>query len=739
MNHVADEHFADSHSTYELGGVVLRPRGDLEVGVREFGGRPVRVVIDRARSRFYRLGEAEHVFLSLLDGHTTFAAALGKTAALMKDQALDEQGAAAFCGWLVQSGLATTDQARGADRIVAESTKAEKRRDQAHWGMLYQRIPLFRPAPWLDKLEPLAQLLFHPLVAVAWLVLVGAGCLSLLAHWDEFTGGAEQIVSRGNWLWLAAAWLLLKAWHELGHALACQRYGGHVRECGVAVILFAPLPYVDVSSSWFFASKWRRMLVAASGLLFELPVAAIAAVAWSQLEPGLARQNALNLVYAAGFTTLVFNANPLMKFDAYYLLSDFWEIPNLSQRGAKAVARILGGLLLGQAETSAGFPEDRPLTVALYGAAAATWRILVTCGIILAADAMFYGAGAPLAWLAVFAWVVRPMWRFVRSTWSRPAQERPTLWRVATSVLVVGVFLSLALAHAPWSGRVSVVAVIDHYPRTEVRAPVAGFVDEVLVESGDWVEAGELLARLRNEDLKNEHLLAALEVRRSAARASRYLARQEISAWQVEQETWTALRKREAELTSQVAALDVAAPTAGRVLGDSPRRILGSYRRAGELLAVVGASSRKELLAQVGQRDLDAFQRAMGQSVWVHVDGDGIRRFTGRLIEAAPKGERQLVHPALGANYGGHLDVREVAHSVGESRTAFPADAFELAAPHFLIRVELPTELQERYAVGQTADIYLTSTPRFFGERTWRAVEDWWDRRQRLLDQLWYR
>ena len=113
-----DSTFASPHCTYELGGIILRLRSDLDVATHEYGGRPARVIADEMRSRYYRLGEAEYLFLSLLDGRTTFAAALGKTAALMKDKALTEAQAAAFCGWLVRTGLASTESSRSIDRLL---------------------------------------------------------------------------------------------------------------------------------------------------------------------------------------------------------------------------------------------------------------------------------------------------------------------------------------------------------------------------------------------------------------------------------------------------------------------------------------------------------------------------------------------------------------------------------------------------------------------------------------------
>lgn len=289
----------------------------------------------------------------------------------------------------------------------------------------------------------------------------------MISDWDRFVGGASQFIARDNWLWLIAIWILLKVWHELGHALACKQFGGNVRECGVSLILFVPLPYVDITSAWWIASKWRRILTSAAGMLFELPLAALAAIVWSQTEPGLLNQNALNVVYAAGFTTIVFNANPLMKFDGYYILSDLLELPNLAARGSQSVRGLCRRWFLGLPTPSPDYPEGRSWFVLLYGIAALLWRIMVGCGMILLADVMFYGAGMILAAAAVIAWGVIPVGMVLRQLIRGEGGKRPSRLRFAFVLAgtVVGGWTLLTLT--PWSGRISAVGVVDYYPRRD--------------------------------------------------------------------------------------------------------------------------------------------------------------------------------------------------------------------------------------------------------------------------------
>jgi len=427
-----------------------------------------------------------------------------------------------------------------------------------------------------------------------------------------------------------------------------------------------------------------------------------------------------------------------MRFDGYYILSDLLELPNLATHGNQAVVALCRRWFLGLPTPAPDYPEGRNWVVLLYGIAALLWRISVCCGLILVADVMFYGAGLILAVAAAIAWGLVPLGKFLRYIVRGDGGGRPSRLRLAATVAGAIVAAYALLTLTPWFGRVSAVAVVDYYPHTEIRTSVPGFVESIHVVSGESVAFGQPIARLRNEDLETEFQGLRLDVARSEQRALTFLASKKTAAWQVEQETLVALRKREAELRDQVAQLTIVAPQAGQVLGDHLRDLAGNFLRAGDLVVAIGSSRRKELLVQVSQRDLELFQHSTGQLVRVHVDGVGPRHFDATLLEVAPKAYRQLIHPALGAHNGGPLEV-QLAATESPDNSADQTTRYELTAPHFLARVQLPAEFQDRLALGQTGAVFLRAHDRYTGGHLWRQFYDWWDRRQSMTAQQWYR
>ena len=270
-----------SHSTVHLSSVVLCLRADLVFSVREYGGQMMYVVEDDLASRYYRLGPAEYTFVSFLDGHNSFASALGRTAAVMNEQALTEDEAAAFCRWLVESGLASTKQSAGTGRLL-ESAQLQKRAlVKSALNPMFIRIPLFKPDQAAKIAAASIGWIFSFPSFLVWLLVVIAGTLSVLSEWDEVRNMSSSVVSPNNWVWLVATWLLLKLVHEAAHAIACRRYGGTVREGGIMLLLLAPIPYVDVTSAWRFASRWQRVVTDVAGIYAELFLFGIAAMFWS--------------------------------------------------------------------------------------------------------------------------------------------------------------------------------------------------------------------------------------------------------------------------------------------------------------------------------------------------------------------------------------------------------------------------------------------------------------------------
>ena len=180
------------------------------------------------------------------------------------------------------------------------------------------------------------------------MVVVCLGAVGVLyVDWQRFSAGSAGILAPGNWWSLAAAWFVLKLGHEISHAAVCKKYGGTVREMGLIFILFAPVAYVDVTSCWRFSSKWHRIHTAAAGMYAELFLAALAVFGWSA-ESAVVQHLLHNVVFMASLTTILFNANPLMRFDGYYLLTDLVDVPNLYSQGTQWVQSVAAGCSLEQ-------------------------------------------------------------------------------------------------------------------------------------------------------------------------------------------------------------------------------------------------------------------------------------------------------------------------------------------------------------------------------------------------------
>src|SRR6185295_5159685 len=204
---------------------------------------------------------------------------------------------------------------------------------------------------------------------------------------DEFPSLRDQsqgILAPDNLLLLYLGTAFIKTVHEFGHAFFCRRYGGEVHTMGIMFMIFTPMPYVDASSSWGFRRRYQRMLVGAGGMIFELFVAAIAVFVWRQTAPGIIHSVAYNMIFVASVSTLIFNLNPLMRFDGYYLLSDLLEVPNLNQRSMRQLRYWTEKYLLGVAKAEPIAQTHKEATwLTIFGVAATIYRVIVFGGILL--------------------------------------------------------------------------------------------------------------------------------------------------------------------------------------------------------------------------------------------------------------------------------------------------------------------------------------------------------------------
>ena len=302
--------------------------------------------------------------------------------------------------------------------------------------------------------------------------------LHLATGWDRFVGSAGNVFSLDQGLYLLLGWVLLKVMHELGHGLACKHYGGYVREAGVALLLFAPIPYVDVTSSWRLRSKWARIHIAAAGMIVEAAIGSLAVLVWSYSPEGVLSQLCVNVIVMVTATTLLFNANPLMRFDGYYMLTDWLELPNLYSRGQQFVSKLSRRLLLG--DRNAAVNTTR--IVWLYGLAAWWWRLVVCVSLIAGAAALFHGAGIVIAAVAIFSWFIVPAYRTLHALWAEP--DRKKQLRPIAIVGAIAVLGGMLLCYTPWPFPGRSPGIVEYEPLSIARAESSGFVREILVTPG---------------------------------------------------------------------------------------------------------------------------------------------------------------------------------------------------------------------------------------------------------------
>ncbi|MCA9078990.1 MAG: efflux RND transporter periplasmic adaptor subunit [Planctomycetaceae bacterium] len=725
-----------SHTTYQVGEIVLKLRDDLNFSLRAQGETPVWLIEDERGGRFFRIGQREYTLLSLLNGKTTLATALGHSAAQLKDRALSFEEATGLCRWLVESGLATTPQSQSAIRLLQQQDIEQ--RDQLLRRLknpLAWQLPLVRPDRYFVSLASALGWLFSVPMLLVFGAIIAIGAFTILDHWAEFWAMTPNIIARDNWIWLLLTWAGLKLIHETAHGVACRTFGGAVREAGVTFILFVPLPYVDVTSAWRFGSKWRRILTSAAGMIAELVIGSIAALIWSQSQPGMLQQQMHAIVLSATVVTLLFNLNPLMRFDGYYILSDLLGLPNLATHGAQACRQLGRRWLLGLSGDVPSWPEGRTWLIVTYGFAALVWRVLVCIGLILAADALFFGAGAMLAALAILAWGVVPMLKLLLFVIRGRTLERPSKTRFALSVaLFAGVIWGVG-CHLSWQPRLEAPVVIAYFPAVEVRPAVGGFVEELLVVDGDSVRTGQPLVRLRNEDLLTSMHELELQIEQTELRCGQALQLGEIPVWEAEQERLLGLRSRAKQLHQRQQKLVVRAPCDGLILDADLRSLHGTYVQIGEPLLRLGANDRLLALALIDPANRSHFDQQINRRVTLQLNGRASHPAMVTLTSVASRAEQTLPHHAFGAHGGGPLAVR-----MATSQQDTPADSppLELASPYLLAELQLDPDQMLSLRAGETGIVRSRSAAQPLAELATEAISNWWTRHQTALREQWY-
>ena len=483
------------------------------------------------------------------------------------------------------------------------------------------------------------------LICIVLVVLGGAG---LIENQERFRNDLGGLLSYNGVLYLWLAWILTKAWHEFQHGIVTKLYGIEVREVGVLLILFVPLgAYVDASAVWRLDSRWRRFHVTAAGVLGEFALAGAALIWWASLPTGELSIFLQAVIVAATVSSVIFNMNPLMRFDGYYALVDALDVKNLYERGMMSVRGSLLRILTGQ---STGIGEGG--FVLVYGWLALFWRYVVALSLVLIASQLAFGFGAVLGAVVIWTLIFVPLGRFLA-----------TLGRLGTGPILrasirAGVLLLIASGalFIPLPDRMTAPGLVEYAQRTEVRTDAPGQIVEIGFETRDRIGAEDLVMRLENPALQADITRLRAALARQQTLLSIALAAKTIGERQRIDEEMRSTREELAEAEHRLSGLEVRAPHQGVVLTpDIPERH-GRWLARGDIAFEVGDPENYEIEAWLTREDLDRTTRTE-TALTFRPETFGAEDIPVELVRFQPRAALSLPPPALTTEGGGPLAI----------------------------------------------------------------------------------
>ncbi|MBR9911351.1 MAG: hypothetical protein GYB33_13470 [Gammaproteobacteria bacterium] len=700
-----------SPSWHRVADLKPRLRSHVIINRHVFRGAVWYVIQDDATGRYHRFTPQAYSLIGLMDGRRSLDDLWHSAGEQLGDEMPSQDEVIQLLSQLYRVDAIQTDIIPD----IAELNKRQRKEKQnrllaAVKSPLAVKIPLLDPEPFLARTAGLSRWLYNPLSGLIWLLCVGWALGQAAYHWPQLTENlADRVLAVENLFLIWLVYPLVKLVHEFGHAYAVKRWGGEVHEMGIMFLIFMPIPYVDASASAAFHSKYQRMLVSAAGILIEAFIAAVAMWVWVSVEPGVVRSVAFNTLLISGVSTLLFNGNPLLRFDAYYTLADFLEIPNLASRGTRQVAWLCKRYMLGFGDeaTSPAYGKGEGRWLLVYALASFVYRVFITFTIVLFVASELFFVGILLALLALYNMFGKPLVAMLKFLMTDKTVRRQRA-RVAAGVAALLVAVGVLLFIIPLPKMTVTHGVVWAPDEARIITASNGFLQQLVVAPGSMVSAGETLLVSQNETLDTQVAKFSGRLKELLVLYQRAVADERQNEAGILAEEIAQARAELARSLEEQRELVVRSPAAGRYQLTLPVDPEARYIPRGTLLGYVLQPGEYQVRAALGQNDIEAV-RSDVRAVTVRVAENIDRVVPARLIREVPSAQRELPSAALAVEGGGLFALDPAGQQA--------ATAFE---PVFLVDLQLTGSAA--YRVGERAYVRFEHSPEPVGYRIYRSL-----------------
>lgn len=684
-----------SESWHRVAHQRLGLRRGVAVRRQMFRGERWHVIEDDLANRYFRIRPDAWEFIMRLDAGLTVEEAWTQCLELFPGSAPGQQECVNLLGQLYQANLLHYE-AGDAGELFQRQQKRQQRELRARLlGIMFLRIPLVDPDRFLVRTLPWLGWLISWLGFALWLVVVGAGGKVVMDNWDALLAQGRSVLAPENLGWFYLALISSKLLHEMGHAYFCRKYGGEVHTLGMMLLVFTPVPYVDVTSSWSLRSRRQRVMVGLAGMVVELFVAAICAMLWARTGPGGMNSVCFNIMFIASVSTVLFNANPLLRFDGYYILTDLIGMPNLAQRAGLQLKHLWKRWIWGQRKSRSPATTGRERTwLTTYGIASGIYRIFVFAAVLFFVADQFLILGLIMVVLCLIGWIIAPAIRLVRYLATHAELDKCRRRAVWTTVLLVAGVIGF-LQFWPWPRHLRAQGIVEARQYAPLTTESGGYVREVNGTPGGAVKTGDVLVTLENPELLTRLAQARAAAEEMEARL-RFARDAEPALILPLEKRLSAARENVAELEREAAALKVTAKHDGVwsfLHGDT---LKGMWVPRGTPLGMLVQPGAHDFTGVIVQDDAGPIFNPGLSDITVRLRGQAGVEIPAESFGIVPGARTQLPSASLGAKAGGDIPV-----------LAGDETGLRAAEPFYIVKAALTSESGAQLLHGQGGTLRL--------------------------------